>query len=261
MARDPGARDEHWPISKAKDPGACDPRVFEDWSDRAPQLPFWFRQVQAGPHKNFHYLVGDPGTRKALVVDPAFELDLLWSLAEEEGYTITRALFTHGHWDHVGGAEECARRGVRELVIHERGASHPKLKAAASGGATVRQVGDGDRLDADGLPVEVLWTPGHQPEASCYLVGPPGGPRVLFGGDTLFIGSCGRTDFPGGDTDAMFHSMVRLRNLAAAGVVHVMPGHHYADAPHRLLADEARDNPALSTTDPVAFGQLACLTD
>ncbi len=231
--------------------------VFQDFSHDAPDLGFYLRQVLAGPHENFHYVVGDPETREALVIDPAFELDRVFALAQADGYRISRALFTHGHWDHIGGIPEIHRRGVAEIGIHEAAASHPKVTEFEQLG-TVHLLADGERLDIGDVPIEILHTPGHQPESSCYLVGAAGRGQALFGGDTLFIDTCGRTDFPGGDTDAMFASMARLRALAPEIVV--FPGHQYADRAWESLGEQVRRNPALATSARAAFGSLHCLT-
>lgn len=222
-----------------------------------PELPFAVHQYLAGPHKNFHYILADPAASEVAVVDPAFELDMLFSAAQKNGYTITRALFTHGHLDHIGGVPEIFERGVQEMVIHESARDHEKVQAAETAGGRVRLVEDGDILYVGGVPVAALHTPGHQPESTCFVAGEPDGPRVLFGGDCLFIDSCGRTDFPGGDTEAMFQSMARLRDLD--GTVTVLPGHDYAAHPHRSLADQRKENPALATDDPERFAALPFL--
>ncbi len=232
--------------------------VFEDFTPQAPSFDFFLAQVLAGPHENFHYVVGDPAGRRAVVIDPAFELDKVFAIAEEDGYRIDRALFTHGHWDHIGGLPDILERGVEKVGIHEAAAGHPKIAEYREAGGTVRLLSDGEVLDVGGVPIRALHTPGHQPESTCYLVGDDGQPQALFGGDTLFIDTCGRTDFPGGDTDAMFASMARLRRLA--GDIIVFPGHHYADRAWEALAEQITKNPALATEERGAFGKLHCLT-
>lgn len=236
----------------------CLPVVYDDVTAAAPRFPFYFRQVLAGPHKNFHYVIGDPQQDDAAVVDPAFGLERLFDVVRADGKRIRDALFTHGHWDHIGGADQVPALGVERVHIHEAAGDHEKVQAAASAGAAVVLHSDGDMLRIGDLPVQWLHTPGHQPEASCFIVGQEP-PQALLGGDTLFVGSCGRTDFPGGDTDAMFASMARLRDVAHAGV-HLMPGHHYGDVPHRRLIDEIVSNPALATVERDAFGSLHCLS-
>ncbi len=219
-----------------------------------PPFTFRFAQVESGPHENFHYIIGCPRTGQAAVVDPAFNLDQLFALAKEQGLRITTALFTHCHWDHIGGIPEIFDHGVQWAVLHRAGASNDKVKAA---GDDVVFVQDGHELTLGDVKVKVLHTPGHQPEGVCFLVSHEGGPAALLGGDTIFIDSCGRTDFPGGDTSAMFDSMARLRRLDPETIV--LPGHHYAKHPWRTLGDQVRDNPALAVADRKQFDTLPFL--
>ncbi|MGB0652853.1 MAG: MBL fold metallo-hydrolase [Thermoplasmatota archaeon] len=233
--------------------------MFENVSAGLPPLPFRLLQLRAGPHENFHYVVGDPATGEAAAVDPAFELERLFGAAVAAGLEVRTAWFTHGHWDHIGGVPEIAEHDVQEIVLHEAAAGHAKVQEAEAAGLRVRLAKDGDRFDLGSLRAELLHTPGHQPEGSCFLVGDAApGQQVLLGGDTLFVDSCGRTDFPGGDTDAMFASMDLLRQLPGATVV--LPGHDYADRAWDTLASQVERNPALATRERGAFGELYCLT-
>lgn len=223
----------------------------------APTFPFILRQFRAGPHENFHYAFGDPDTGEVALVDPTFELDRLFGALEADGLHPTTAVFTHGHWDHMGGLGEVLDRGIGTMVAHAEAGRLAPVRAAGTRGVDVRLLDDGATFAIGQVPVRLLHTPGHQPETACYQVGNADGPQALFGGDTLFVGSCGRTDFPGGDTDALFASMARLRSLQ--GGITLMPGHDYGDVPHRSLAEERKDNPALATPDRAAFDALHCL--
>ncbi len=232
--------------------------VFKDVTDQAPCFPFYFRQLRAGPHENFHYVIGDPTSKEAAIIDPAFELQRIFEIVERDGYRIRHAMFTHGHWDHIGGAEEVVQRGVVRATLHEAARSHGAVAAMLDAGAQVGLAVDGDVMRIGALQLTWLHTPGHQPEASCILAHGGDGPRALFTGDTLFIDTCGRTDFPGGDTRAMYASMQRLRGLAAPDL-HVMPGHDYASRPHASLQSQLADNVALAA-DEASFSSLHCLT-
>ena len=224
--------------------------AYEDVTDQAPCFPFYFRMLRSGPHENFHYVVGDPETREAALVDPAFHVDRIVDTLERDGYRLHQVWLTHGHWDHIGGVPDALRRGAERVFVHRAAQGHEKLESAPAS-----WLDDGERFRLGDLDVEALHTPGHQPENTSFLV--HGERPALFTGDTLFIRSCGRTDFPGGDTDAMFASMQRLRRLP--GDVHVLPGHDYADAVSEPLATQCAANPALTTTDRAAFEALPFL--
>lgn len=231
--------------------------VFEDFTHEAPAFPFYFRQFLAGQHDNFHYVIGDPQSREAVVVDPAFHLGPLWAAVAKDHVRITRALFTHGHGDHIGGIPEIFGFSVEQIAIHESARDQPKVQEAVDAGRGVRLLENGDVLYIGRIPIQAIHTPGHQPESTCYLVGEPGGPQALLGGDCLFVDSCGRTDFPGGDTDLMYESMQRIRALQ--GDITLFPGHHYATRPHRPLREQLEENPALATTEPKEFSRLPFL--
>jgi glyoxylase-like metal-dependent hydrolase (beta-lactamase superfamily II) len=141
---------------------------------------------------------------------------------------LTKILLTHGHFDHMGGAEEARAATGAEIYIHESDA-HMLTSSSASLHAAMsimpfKAVTDytavrGDCCINDGdCSFRVLHTPGHTHGSVCYIVD-----DVIFSGDTLFCCSVGRTDFPGGDSQYMMNSMVRLRSLE--GDYKVFPGH------------------------------------
>jgi glyoxylase-like metal-dependent hydrolase (beta-lactamase superfamily II) len=204
----------------------------------------WFRQVLAGPMQNFVYLIGDPATREAVIVDAAWDVGALVDLAEKEGYRITHALVTHSHPDHVGGqfsgmeiqgvAELLARQPVK-IVIHKSEADFLSRFTGASASDLIRSDA-GDLLRVGGVEIKLLHTPGHTPGSQCFLVD-----KRLVSGDTLFIGSCGRVDLPGSDPEAMYRSLHETLLRLEDDVV-LYPGHHYADRPSTTMGEEKREN-------------------
>lgn len=219
----------------------------------APSL--YFRQLLAGQQvardhpaagqmANFMYLVGDPEKREAVIVDPAWDVGGLVDVAEADGYTVTGALVTHYHPDHVGGdlfgmrIEGLARlleRVTVPIYVNKHEAHGLKVVTGVSE-TDLRRVDDSDTLALGAQEIRFLHTPGHTPGSQCFLIG-----NRLIAGDTLFVQGCGRVDLPGGDSEAMYHTLTgKLAKLPADTVL--FPGHHYGPAPTSTIGDELRDN-------------------
>jgi len=195
-------------------------------------------QIEVGLVQNFCTLLFCPETAEAAIVDPAWEVSRLLRLAGERGARITHVLVTHTHVDHVEGVGEIARRTGARVVVSPREAE--ALREAVGPGAPVTVVDAVDRGDiAIGRRgVRALATPGHTQGGVTYL-----GDGFVVTGDLLFIGGCGRTDFPGGDTAAMWRSLQRIAALPEE--TRIYPGHDYGQTPTALLAHELRANPYL----------------
>ena len=171
--------------------------------------------LQLGALQTNCYIVSD-GTVCA-VVDPGDSGDRVADWLESQDLTPLCILLTHGHFDHVGGAAALQRRypGI-EIYVHE---ADTQLTANLSRGLVwTKHYGEGDTVTVGAMTFRVLHTPGHTPGSVCLLCG-----DVLFSGDTLFAGSCGRTDFPKGSHSRMKQSLARL--AALEGDLRVLPGH------------------------------------
>jgi glyoxylase-like metal-dependent hydrolase (beta-lactamase superfamily II) len=209
----------------------------------------YLKQMELGPMQNFVYLVGDPATRECIVVDPAWEIDSIVDTAAADGMTLVGALVTHTHQDHVGGSlaswgmpgripgvEDLLARAPVKVYVHK--AEREFLKGL---GSDLVKVDNHDTLQVGRITVTFLHTPGHTPGSQCFLVDG----RVI-SGDTLFIGSCGRTDLPGSDPSAMYYSLTqRLAALPDDAVL--LPGHNYG-GPSSTIGDEKRRNPCMRFT-------------
>lgn len=180
------------------------------------------QSMPVGPIGTNCYLLEDAG--QTAVIDPGGEAHCI--LAALAGTEVRYILLTHGHYDHTGAvAALAAALPQAEVYIHERDYRNVNsglfpLRTELSGVnfSGVNFYGEGDRLALGALELRVLHTPGHS-EGSVTLQCAD----VLFCGDTLFAGSCGRTDFPGGDVGKMMASLRRLGELK--GDFKVLPGH------------------------------------
>lgn len=207
-------------------------------------------QIQIGPMQNFTYLVGSRSTREVAVVDPAWDIDALIERIDARGYTLTGALVTHYHPDHIGGslgghnieglAELLAHKGMKTYV-HKDEADGVRKVSGLSESDLVR-VDSGDKLDIGNVQVEFLHTPGHTPGSQCFRI-----ENTLVSGDTLFINGCGRVDLPGSNPEDMYHSLQRLRSLPDDTLL--LPGHNYAHVPNATLAETRAHNTYLKIND------------
>lgn len=178
---------------------------------------------------NFAYVIGDRVAGEAVIVDPAYAVGELVDLVEADGMRVVGALATHHHPDHVGGSMMgWSMEGVAELVGRGGGPVHVHRdeavfvqRTAGISPADLEIHSGGDTILVGAIPIELLHTPGHTPGSQCFLVD-----GRLVSGDTLFLEGCGRTDFPGSDSAAMYDSLSHLARLPPDTVVY--PGHRYS---------------------------------
>lgn len=204
----------------------------------------YFKQIEIGPMQNFTYLIGDPVSREALVVDAAWDIAAILQLAEQDGFTITKALVTHYHQDHLGGdftghhiqgAVELLEKVKAKVYIHKAEAEFLSRLVGLSASDVV-QVDSGDTATVGNVTVTFIHTPGHTPGSQCFLV-----ENRLVAGDTLFINSCGRVDLPGSNPEHMYESLTqKLAKLPDDTVIY--PGHNYAEKPFATLGEQKRHN-------------------
>lgn len=186
-----------------------------------------------GAYQTNCYLAWGEGSDRCVVIDPGYEPEAVLAQAAVLGKSVEAILLTHGHFDHVGGVKQIAADTGCRVYLCEQDLSMPPQLTAGSLYYT-HTYGEGDILTLAGVTFRVLHTPGHTPGSVCLLA-----EDVLFSGDTLFAGSCGRTDLPGGSWETLMQSLARLARLE--GDLTVYPGH----AESTTLDREKRWNPYL----------------
>lgn len=200
--------------------------------------------------QNFNYLIGDPQTKECAYVDPAWEVDRLLRIAEEDGYRVTKILLTHHHFDHVEGVAEVVLKTNAEIFVHE--SDRPLVE---TGSASVTSLRQGQKFTIGNLEVTAFHTPGHTPGSVCYSVRDvETSLDHLFTGDTLFQGNCGRSDLPGGNPKTLFDSLQELKTLDPTTKIY--PGHDYGTKPVSTIGYEKQNNPTLKAVTFQEFDQL-----
>ncbi len=203
-------------------------------------------QMRVGLFRVFSYLVSDPQTGEGLVVDPGAEPARILRMAGRRNVSIRWIVCTHSHPDHTGAAAAIRKATGGLLVIHEeevkgltKWANRLLSRLVGGQGAPPvdRIVRDGDRLALGRLEARILHTPGHSAGGICLHI-----ENHLFSGDTLFVGSVGRTDLPGSSPDGLARSL-RERIFALPDATIVWPGHDYGERPRTTVGREKETNP------------------
>ena len=192
-----------------------------------------------GSYQTNCYIVYEANAKTCAVIDPGYTPEQVLAFADQLGLTIDAVLLTHGHFDHVGGVEAIVKATNCALWMREGDYTQHKnpqndffYPIHDCDFTEVRLCEEGELIHAGGVDFTVLETPGHTWGSVCYAC-----EGALFSGDTLFAGSCGRTDLPGGDYKTIALSLERLAELEGDYIVY--PGHGESTT----LAREKQYNP------------------
>ena len=186
---------------------------------------------------NFSYVIADETAREAAVVDSSYNSGEIMRILKLQNLILKYIINTHSHSDHTVGNEELRSLLGAKTVGH--------LSSRIDVDLTVEQ---GSVLCVGGVSIEIIHTPGHTPDSICLLVDK----MKLLTGDTLFVGECGRTDLPGGNSRAMYDSLFS-KLLKLEDSVEVYPGHDYGSKPYSTIGEERLSNYTLQPRSLTEF--------
>jgi glyoxylase-like metal-dependent hydrolase (beta-lactamase superfamily II) len=189
---------------------------------------------------NYTYIFADESTDQAAVIDPSWELDRTFSTLKRNGWTAKYVINTHSHFDHVLGNEQVAEVTGARIVQHENSRLEKDIA-----------VRDGEFIEIGKSRLRVIHTPGHSEDSICLVLEG----KLVFTGDTLFVGTCGRTDLPGSSPAQMYHSLYEIVAALDDRLV-IYPGHNYGQTETSTIGREKSTNYVLQARSKQEFLEL-----
>ena len=189
---------------------------------------------------NYTYIIADEETDLAAVIDPSWELDKIFGALKKNNWTAKYVINTHSHFDHVLGNEQVVSVTRAKIVQHE----NSKLEKDIS-------VKDGQTVEIGNTLLRIVHTPGHSEDSICLVLDG----LLVFTGDTLFVGNCGRTDLPGSDPVKMYRSLHDIVAKLDERLI-VYPGHNYGATETTTIGRERTSNHVLQPMTKQEFLNL-----
>jgi len=199
---------------------------------------FKIETFEIGPMQNLIYLIWDIKTKKAAIVDPAWDLSSIYSYIKKNNLILEKILLTHSHHDHVNAIDEILVKNDVQIHINK------KEKSFWEKTYDNFYTNDGDDLIILGeTQIRTMHTPGHTPGSACYLIG-----KNLIAGDTLFVFGCGRCDLHGGNPEEMYTTLKNLKSHLTSKTL-ILPGHNYSTKKTSTLKEQIEGNPFFHFND------------
>jgi hydroxyacylglutathione hydrolase len=184
-----------------------------------------FNQIQQHSD-NFTYMIADEKTKEAAIVDSSYNAEEIIKILKTQNLRLKYVINTHGHSDHTAGNTELKSIFGAKIVVHKLSKVNCDV-----------WVEDGDVIKIGSISLKIIYTPGHTVDSICILVDN----QKLLTGDTLFVGECGRTDMPGGNSKSMYDSLFN-KILKIEDSIEVYPGHDYGSTQTSTIGRERTSN-------------------
>jgi glyoxylase-like metal-dependent hydrolase (beta-lactamase superfamily II) len=182
-------------------------------------------QIPVGSMQNFTYVVEDEETSDAIIIDPSWDLDEIMRTIQKNNLKVKYIVNTHHHFDHTIGNDTMKTQTGAPIVQYKDSTIKHDL-----------EVSDGEKIKFGNSELTVVHTPGHSKDSMCLV-----GDGKIFSGDTLFVGTCGRVDLPGGDARELYHSLVDVLRKMDDNLL-MYPGHNYGSTPTSTLGMQKKMN-------------------
>ncbi|MDG7049864.1 MAG: MBL fold metallo-hydrolase [Nitrososphaerota archaeon] len=182
-------------------------------------------QIPVGSMQNFTYVVEDEDTSDAIIIDPSWDLDEIMRTIQKNNLKVKYIVNTHHHFDHTIGNDTMKTQTGAPIVQYKGSMIKHDL-----------EVSDGEKIKFGNSELTIIHTPGHSKDSMCLM-----GDGKIFSGDTLFVGTCGRVDLPGGDARELYHSLVDILRKMDDDLL-MYPGHNYGSTPTSTLGMQKKMN-------------------
>lgn len=183
-------------------------------------------QFLVGEMANFTYVIVDENNKDSIIVDPSWNLEIIFEYLKRNSLSNRYIINTHSHFDHIYGNEQVKSKTGAKVIQHKLSPLEKDI-----------EVDEGELVEFGDSKIKIIHTPGHSRDSICLIVDD----KIMLTGDTVFVGSCGRLDLPGGNPHEMFDSIYsKLVNLD--GNLTILPGHHYGSSKTSTLQKEFESN-------------------